>query len=160
DHLLPGPCDPLPYVLSDVLPQSGEKPPGGYVPGWKARPDVQDARQHDGTQQTPPMVIHPVTQARVAREIYARHVLQAERLPIRPDEARPDDQPAVLAIDDGAIVGAYQLAPLRDEQVATADGVVDVFADLRQQLPREIAVDAGEQHGRDQPAGLDLIGGP
>ncbi len=50
-HLLAGPPDPLSDVLRPFLPQGRDKSPRRHIPGWEARPDGQNARQHDGAQE-------------------------------------------------------------------------------------------------------------
>ena len=67
---------------------------------------------------------------------------------------------ALLAVADGGVVGGEEPRALGDEQVVAGDRVVDVLADLADDLSGQVAVDRGEQRRRNDGAGLHLEGAP
>ena len=88
------------------------------------------------------MVVDLVGEAGVAGEVDAGHALEGDGDAVGSDEPVPADQDALLPEGDSGVVGRDQPRALGDEQVVARDGVVDVLADLADDLAGEIAVDA------------------
>ena len=69
----------------------------------------------------------------------------------------PGDQHAVLARGHAVIVGADKFCPLRNENITPGGGIVDIFPDLADDLPRQVAADAADHDGGNDGPCLDLI---
>ena len=101
------------------------------------------------------MVVDPVAETGRRGEINTLHAREVERTAVREDDAIPGDEDPLLAEGDPAVVLTDQPAPLRNQKEAAGPAVVDVAADERGRLPRQIGVDACGEDGRYQGSRRD-----
>ncbi len=91
--------------------------------------------ESDAGDDSPPVVVHLVGEAGVAGEVDAGHAFERDGAAVGSDQPVPADEDALLPEGDSRVVGGEQARALRDEQVVARDGVVDVLADLADDLP-------------------------
>src|SRR5207302_194575 len=84
---------------------------------------------------------------------------EAQARAVRQEEALPGDEHALLAVDDVMVVETDQPRALRDQEVFPAVRVVDVLADLAEDLPGQLRVDGAEHDRGDDRPRLQLVGG-
>ena len=102
------------------------------------------------------VMIHLVTEARVAGHVCAWHCSNVQSLAIRKYQALPGNQYAFLSITNIAGVGANHASPLRNKQVFAGGRVIHVLRNLRHDLTWQIRVDAAQHDSRNNSAGPNL----
>src|SRR6266481_184953 len=103
------------------------------------------------------MLIDLVFEAGEALSVSAGLTLQHDGAAVRHDQPRPDQEYAILAEGDLAVIDADELRALRDEQEPAARAVIDVLGHLRGDLAGKIGTNAGDECSRNHRAGLDNI---
>ncbi len=104
------------------------------------------------------MVVHAVLHAGISFSVRTRLFVKDDRLTVRHDQPRPDELDAGLGIGNLAIVLADQARALRDEEILAGWAVIDVFRHLGGDLARQVRLDARDEGGGYDRAGLDDIG--
>jgi len=124
--------------------------------GGKIGTHRNERRQDDCTDQATEMMIDLIGQACIASLVGTDHGLQLDAIAVRHDQAIPNDLGAILAVADVGIVAADDLGPLWDEKVLAASGIEDMLGDLTDDIAGQIAIEAGDESGRDHGSCLDL----
>ena len=100
------------------------------------------------------MALDPALKPSPAERIASRKLAKRDRAGVRQEKPRPDDVNTALTKGELAVVGSDQLRSLRNEERAARFAVEHRLGDLGHHLPREIRLNAGDQGGGDQRAGL------
>ena len=90
------------------------------------------------------MIIHAVGDAGDTGGVGAGHWIDDDGIAVRQDQALPDNQNAVLAVQNLIVVAADEARTLGNKRVTAGDGVVHVIGDLADDVARKIAVAPAE----------------
>ena len=102
------------------------------------------------------MVVHFIRVPGIARHIRARHGSHRDGGTIRKDYPVPGHQHAFLPVDDSGIIDAEEFGPLRDKQLPPCGRVKDVLRNLRDDVARQVGIDARNHDTGDHRAGFQF----
>src|SRR3954447_14219805 len=93
----------------------------------------------------------------MAAGVLSCHTFKVDRRSIREDEAAPDDLNAVLTVPNPRVVRADKAGALRNQQIPSCRGVVNVLANQSFDLPGQIRIQSLFENSRNVPASFDLV---
>ena len=107
----------------------------------KAGTDAENGCQRDALEQLPAVQIELIGKAGIAAGVRRRQIVDDDRGAVGPDDALPDDERALLAEGDDAVIACRSGASPCGIRDASGDAVEDMLRDLSDDETRQVGIE-------------------